>query len=138
MENFFKNIKAVFDKIPVKSKFLKDLNLLKNQTGFRYFMQGHHEEPNKKFMAILCQELGYDYTIVPIKRDEEHRTLRDKLCQDFSDDLNVFVQRYSKDEPRSGGNQDQNRSILDEATIAFETEKELLDPSKQLDVSDLF
>ncbi len=140
MEEFFKKLKETFEKIPIKSKFLKDLDLLKNQTGFRYFMQGHHDEPNKNFMGTLCKELDYDYVMVPIKHSEDHYKIRDQLCSDFQSDLEVYVEKYDVDEPRSGsgsGNTPQISAIT-EAAIAFEVEQDMLDPSKQLDVSDLF
>ncbi len=137
MVKFFENIKKIFDKIPVKSKFLKDLHLMKNQTGFRYFMQGHHSEPNRKFMEILCEELDYDYVLVPINHSDKHREIRDKLLLDFETDLDTYVEKYKQDEPRTGSQVTKETSALAEANIAFDADVDF-DPNKQIDISGLF
>jgi hypothetical protein len=139
MTNFFKNLKEIFEEIPAKTRFLKDLGLNNSYTGFRYFMQNRKEEPSTKFMNLLCQELGYKYTLLPIKDTEEHNEIKNKLHAEFETDLKEHLKKYEKDPSRLYAKNYGQESSVSSAIEAFREEEEiLLDPSKKIDVSDLF
>jgi len=139
MTDFFKNLKEIFEKIPTKTRFLKDLGLNNSYTGFRYFMQDRKPEPSSKFMKSLCAEVGYEYLLIPVKDTEEHQKLKKKLQEDFEEDLKEYLTKYDGDTARLYAKNFGQESSISNAIEAFQEEDELLlDPSKKIDVSDLF
>ena len=138
MNNFFSNIKELLDEIPAKTKFLKDLDLNNSYTGFRYFMQGKKQEPSVKFMKKLCDETGYEYILLPVKPTEEHQIMKEKLQTEFRADLKDYLKKYEGDSARTYTKNFGTESSISNAVVAFENEEDLLDPDKQLDVSELF
>ncbi len=140
MSEFFGKLKELFDKIPTKTKFLNDLGFNHSYIGFRYFLQGRIQEPSPKFMDKLSEELGYQYVRVPIKIDGSHREIIEGLQSEYQRDLEDYLKIYYKDKgegkvyvkDRDGG------GSVSEVIAAFEVQKDLLDPDKQVDVSDLF
>ncbi len=136
MTNFFKDLKSLFEDIPTKTNFLKDLNFSNSYIGFRYFLQGHQDEPSPKFMKKMSDELGYDYVQIPIKRGEESQLILNKIETDFKEDLKLYLKKYEGD--TTNPNSKKRKASVSEVISTFQIEKDILDPSKQLDVSDLF
>ncbi len=137
MTSFFAGLKSLFEDIPAKTKFLTDLDFSNSYIGFRYFLQGHKEEPSPKFMKKLSEDLGYDYISIPIKRTAEHQAIRTKIEAEFTTDLEKLLTKYAGDTSRTYTKNKKEPSVS-EVITAFQIEKDLLDTSKQLDVSDLF
>ncbi len=138
MTKFFDGVKELFDKIPTKTKFLKDLGFNHSYIGFRYFVQGHTQEPSPNFMSKLSEELGYEYIRVPIKADGSHQEVIEGLQSEYHNDLEVYLEKYEKDNSRVYTKDRNGEGSVSKVIAAFEMEKDLLDPDKQLDVSDLF
>ncbi len=134
---FLKKLKDIFNKIPSKTKFLDDIGFSNSYIGFRYFLQGRNEKPSAKFMEKICSELDYDYIRVPIKLDEQNEFL-DKLHDKFIEDLETYLEKYNDTPIRTYTKNKTGVSSVSAAVAAFEIEKEILDPDKKLDVSDLF
>ncbi len=135
--SFLKKLKESFEKIPTKTRFLKDLGLGNCYTGFTYFVQGRKDKPSPKLMKLITEELGYDFIQVPIKREGEHQQLKEKLENDFIDDLNEYLKKYEKDEGRFYLKNYGHESSAASAIEAFNAE-DILNPSKKIDVTDLF
>ncbi len=127
----------MFDQIPSKTKFLKDLDFNNSYIGFRYFLQERNPEPSIKFMEKMCSELGYDYMRIPIKSETDGHII-DKLQSDFTEDLKKYLKRYENEPQRTPTKSGNSKDNVSEAVAAFRLEQELLDSSKRLDVSDLF
>jgi len=139
MENFFKNLKDIFESIPTKTRFLKDLGLNNSYTGFRYFMQDRKPEPSSKFMQSLCKEVGYEYILLPVNNSEEHQKIKQTLREDFEKDLKEYLKKYEGDTARLYAKNFGQESSISNAVEAFKEEEDLLlDPNKKIDVSDLF
>jgi len=137
LTSFFKKIKDIFDDIPSKTKFLEDLQFNGSYIGFRYFLQERNDTPSDKFMDKLCDEMNYDYIKVPIKRGQDPNIVN-RLYNDFTDDLQDYVEPYSSRPTRTFAKSKPGTSTVSNAVAAFETERDLLDPDKILDVNDLF
>ncbi len=138
MTNFFRGLKDLFDRIPSKTKFLTDIGFNNSYIGFRYFLQGRNDKPSTKFMEQLCEEVGYDYIRVPVKPGTDQEEIRDKLYEEFTSDLEEYLKKYEGDPARTYTKNKAGESSVSAAVAAFEVEQDLLDPNKQLDVSDLF
>ncbi len=138
MENFFEKIKELFDKVPAKSKFLADIGFNHSYTGFRYFLQGHTERPSPKFMEKLSEEMGYSYIQIPIKSDPEHQEIISNLNDTFVEDLKIYLEKYEGDSKRTITRVRNGAGSVSTSIATFEVDQDLLDPDKQLDVSDLF
>jgi hypothetical protein len=138
MTDFFKKLKETLEEIPTKTRFLKDLGLNNSYTGFRYFMQDRKEEPSTKFMELLCEKVGYEYVLMPVKNIEEHQKIKEKLHSEFQSDLDEYLKKYEGDQARLYTKNFGQESSISKAVAAFESEEELLDPDKQIDVSELF
>jgi len=134
--SFFTKLKEVFEKIPIKTKFLKDLGFNNSYSGFRYFMQGRKGTPSKKLMDKLCNNMGYDYAIIPVKRTPEAKELQSKLEEEFFKDLDKYLELYEDDEPRVYTKHYGKESTVASAIEAFSTEKH--DEKNTIDISDLF
>ncbi len=138
MSKFLDKLKDLFEKIPSKTNFLRDLGFGGSYTGFRYFLQERSSSPSEKFMTKLSDELGYEYVYIPIK--EEHQELIDTIHNDFVNDLEVYVEKYEGDTTRVY-TKNQESSSLSAVVEAFELaklEKDIMDPNKQIDISGLF
>lgn len=135
MTKFFEGLKSLFEAVPSKTQFLKDIGFNNSYIGFRYFLQGHNDEPSVKFMKKMCNELGYEYILLPISPEKEHQEIKNKLQSEFSEDLKKYLKQYEGSPKRTFTKRDDSVSL---AVAAFDVEKELLDPKKQIDVSDLF
>ncbi len=138
MTDFFNKLKGMFDSVPSTTKFLEDLGFNNSYIGFRYFSQGHKEEPSPKFMEKLCDELEYDYVRVPVKPGSENEQLIQDLQDEFTNDLETYLKKYDGTPTRTYTKNKTGVSSVSAAVAAFEVEQELLDPDKKLDVSDLF
>jgi len=135
--NFFQKLKDTFEKIPIKTKFLKDLGFNNSYSGFRYFMQDRKETPSRKLMEKLCENMDYDYVVLPVKRDENTRALQEKIEETFFNDLNEYLKAYEGDQARVYVKNYGTESSVATAAEAFETD-EHFDPNQRIDVSDLF
>jgi len=137
MNTFFSKLKVVFDKIPIKARFLKDLGFNISYSGFRYFMQGRKPTPSKKLMENLCDEMGYDLIVIPVKKDEKHQKLKDTLEDAFFVDLDKYLKKYEGDPSRTYSKEFGKESSVAKALEAF-TNEPTFDPNEKIDVSDLF
>ncbi len=137
MTSFFKKLRDIFDGIPSKTKFLEDLGFNGSYIGFRYFLQERNDTPSDKFMDKMCDDMGYDYIKVPIKRGQDPNIV-DVLYDDFADDLDDHLAKYAGQTQRTYTKNKSGESSVSAAVAAFETEQELLDPDKRIDVSELF
>jgi len=133
--NFFDNLKKIFYKIPVKSRFLKDLGFSSYYSGFRYFMQERANRPSKILMEVLCDNMGYEYIIMPIRKTEDEQEKKEELFQFFFDDLEEYLKKYERDVSRIYTKDFGDESSIASAVEAF-TKDELKD--EKIDVSDLF
>ncbi len=131
-------MKDLFDTIPATSKFLEDLGFGSSYTGFRYFSQGHKDEPSEKFMELICDEMEYDYIKIPIKPGSTQDGLIQELEDEFIEDLKKHLEKYKNMPIRTHVKNKTGSSSVSAAVAAFENEADLLDPDKQLDVSELF
>ncbi len=137
MATFLEKLKESFEKIPTKTRFLKDLGLGNCYTGFTYFVQGRKDTPAPKLMKLLTEEIDYDYVLVPVKRNEAHSKLKEQLETDFINDVDAYLKKYENDEGRFYLKNYGGESVTASAIKAFD-EDDILDPSKKIDVSDLF
>ena len=137
MSSFFSKLKVVFDKIPIKARFLKDLGFNISYSGFRYFMQGRKPTPSKKLMESICANMGYELTVIPIKNTPEHQKLKNVLEDQFFVDLNEYLKKYEGDPTRTYSKEFGKESSVANALAAFSTEA-AFDPNEKIDVSDLF
>jgi uncharacterized protein YpiB (UPF0302 family) len=135
--SFFEKLRERLEDVPAKTKLLKSLGLSISYTGLRYFLQGHRKEPSQSFMDKMCNAMEYDYIQIPIKRDEESQKKLQSLNDQFMGDLDSYLEQFNEKSPRrykkNHGDISASQSIS-----TFEVEKDLLDPDKQLDISDLF
>lgn len=135
--DFLNRLKEAFEAIPIKTKFLKDLGLNNSYSGFRYFMQDRKDAPSNKLMEKLCDEMDYDYVLVPVKRDEDIQKLKEKIEDQFFEDLDKYLDRYSGDTARTYLKDYGHESSLATALEAFTLEEEV-DSKDKIDISDLF
>lgn len=138
MKEFFGKLKETFEKIPTKTRFLKDLGLTNSYVGFRYFMHGRKEEPSQKFMELVSNELEYDYMPVPVKRTEEHQALKKQLEDDYIKDMEEYLKKYNGDKARVYVKNFGQESSTINAIEAFALEQEMLDKDQIIDVVDIF
>jgi len=136
MTTFFTKLKVVFEKIPIKAKFLKDLGFNISYSGFRYFMQGRKQTPSKKLMESICNNIGYELIVIPVKLDEENQKLKDKMENTFFMDLDEYLKKYENDPVRVYSKDFGGESSVAKALEAFKEED--FDPNEKIDVSDLF
>ena len=143
MQAFFTKLKIVFDKIPIKARFLKDMDLNTSYSGFRYFMQDRNPTPSKHLMENLCDNMEYDLITIPIKRSSDQKEIRAKLEETFFGDLDTYLEKYGDDPARVYSKKNSNSSSASaiEAFAAptpdvFDTEAG--EKSPKIDVSDLF
>ena len=137
MNSFFTKLKIVFEKIPIKARFLKDLGFNISYSGFRYFMQGRKPVPSKKLMENLCDNIGYELIVIPIKKaDEEASEMKKSLEDTFFADLDAYLKKYENDPARVYSKDFGGESSVAKAIEAFENEE--FDPNEKIDVSDLF
>jgi hypothetical protein len=137
MTTFFTKLKIVFEKIPIKARFLKDLGFNISYSGFRYFMQGRKDTPSKKLMENLCNEMGYELITLPVKIEPEQQKLKDNLENSFFLDLDNYLKKYEDDPSRIYSKEFGKESSVAKALEAFASEEEY-DPNKKIDVSDIF
>jgi hypothetical protein len=137
MNSFFGKLKVVFDKIPIKARFLKDLGFNISYSGFRYFMQGRKPTPSKKLMESMCDMMDYDLVVIPVKRDIDQQKIKDSLEDKFFSDLNNYLKKYENDPSRTYSKEFGKESSVAKALEAFSTEA-AFDPNEKIDVSDLF
>jgi len=135
--SFFGKLKEVFEKIPIKTKFLKDLGFNNSYSGFRYFMQDRKETPSRKLMEKLCGDMGYEYVVIPVKLDAENQQLKEKIEETFFKDLDEHLKQYSGDTPRTYVKNFGDESSIASALAAF-SEEEIFETDTKIDVSDLF
>jgi hypothetical protein len=137
MNSFFTRLKIVFNKIPIKAKFLKDMNLNISYSGFRYFMQGRKPTPSKKLMSGMTANMGYEYVTIPIKLNDEQQAIKKVLEDKFFADLDVYLEKYSDDPSRTYTKDFGGKSSTATALASFSTE-DAFDPDERVDLSDLF
>jgi hypothetical protein len=137
MSSFFGKLKVVFDKIPIKARFLKDLGFNISYSGFRYFMQGRKPTPSKKLMESMCDKMGYELVVIPIKKDTEQQQIKESLEDKFFVDLDDYLKKYEDDPARTYSKEFGKESSVAKALEAFSTEA-AFDPNEKIDVSDLF
>jgi hypothetical protein len=137
MATFLDNLREVFNQIPVKTRFLKDLGLGNCYTGFTYFVQGRKDYPAPKLMKLLTEKTGYEYILIPVKKTEEHHKLKDKLEEDFLEDVKKYLEEYKKDKGRFYLKNYGNESVTASAIEAF-GDTITNDDGTELDINDLF
>jgi len=138
MNSFFTKLKIVFDKIPIKARFLKDLGFNISYSGFRYFMQGRKQVPSKKLMENLCDNIGYELIVIPIKKNDiKAEEIKSSLESTFFSDLDSYLKKYEKDPARVYAKDFGKESSVANAIKAFSME-DTFDPNEKIDVSDLF
>jgi len=137
MNSFFTKLKIVFDKIPIKARFLKDLGFNISYSGFRYFMQGRKPTPSKKLMENICDKMGYQLMVIPVKNDSKYQKLKDTLEDQFFLDLDTYLKKYEDDPARIYSKDFGKESSVAKALKAFSDETKF-DPNEKIDVSDLF
>jgi len=137
MSTFFTKLKIVFEKIPIKARFLKDLGFNISYSGFRYFMQGRKPTPSKKLMENICDNIGYELVVIPVKIDEESQKLKDKLEEEFFVDLDEYLKKYENDPSRVYSKDFGGESSVAKALEAFSDEVDF-DPNQKIDISDIF
>lgn len=135
MKLFYDKLKDIFEEIPNKTRFLKDLGLNSSYSGFRYFMHGRRAEPTSNLLSTISNELGYEYVQVPIKRDTEGSKLKEELQQNFLDDLSDYSQKYADDKARIYAKDFGGISTVAAALVVTEDELKIDDEIK---ASDLF
>jgi hypothetical protein len=137
MSTFFTKLKVVFEKIPIKARFLKDLGFNISYSGFRYFMQGRKQTPSKKLMEGMCDSMGYELVVIPIKLDEENQKIKDSLENKFFLDLDDYLKKYEDDPARVYSKDFGKESSVAKALEAFSSDTSF-DPNEKIDVSDFF
>jgi len=137
MESFFEKLKEVFEKIPIKARFLKDLGFNISYSGFRYFMQGRKNIPSKKLLDNLCSNMEYEYIMIPIKKDPSGLDAKIKLQEVFFKDLDKYLEKYASDPARVYSKEFGKESSVATAIAAFAAD-EAFDPNERIDMSDLF
>ncbi len=138
MTDFFEGLKDLFEDIPAKTRFLKDLDFNSSYTGFRYFLQGHTKEPSEKFMEKICSELEYDYVRIPIKPGSDQDEIVAKLQSEFTTDVQKYLEKYEGDEARVYSNNRNGAGSVSEVVAAFEVDKDLLESDVRIDATGLF
>ena len=134
---FFERLKKTFKEIPIKTRFLKDLGFNNSYSGFRYFMQDRKETPSPKFMKKLCENLEYEYIMIPVKKTEESEKHLQVLENLFFDDLDTYLKTYEGDVARVYVKDFGNESIIADAAEAFSTTS-VFDEEFDIDASTLF
>jgi hypothetical protein len=135
--SFFSKLKEVFEKIPIKTRFLNDLGFNNSYSGFRYFMQDRKSKPSQKLMEKLCDRMNYDYVTIPVKRDPESQAKLQELEDQYFKDLEDYLKEYENDETRVYVKNYGKESTVASAIEAFSKE-ETFNEQEKIDVSDLF
>jgi hypothetical protein len=136
MNSFFRKLKIVFEKIPIKANFLKDLGFNISYSGFRYFMQGRKDLPSKDLLNRLCSEMNYEYITIPIKLDEKNQHKKQELEDQFFLDINTYLSKYKDDQMRIYAKEFGTESSVAKAISAFSEEE--IKPDDKIDLSDIF
>jgi len=137
MTTFFKKLKIVFEKIPIKANFLKDLGFNISYSGFRYFMQGRKDIPSKDLLHKLCDQMEYEYITIPVKLDQSNQDLKEKITTQFFLDLDRYLKKYEGDQTRIYAKEFGNESSVAKAISAF-ADEEKFKPEDKVDLSDIF
>ncbi len=137
MTRFFAKLKVVFEDIPIKARFLKDLGFNISYSGFRYFMQGRRDTTSKKLLDNLSINMGYEYVTIPVKLNDEQQALKHNLEDSFFTDLDIYLKKYENDPSRIYSKEFGKESSVAKAIEAFSTE-EVFDPNERVDYSDIF
>ena len=137
-ETFFTRLKESINSIPIKSKFIKDMNLFNNHTGLRYFIQGKRKKPSETSINAICETLGYEYVVIPVKKDsDEYKIYIEKMQNDFFKSLNDFNKKYAKDKSRTYTKKYGEESTVANALDSFNDIDELSEDFK-IDIDDIF
>lgn len=137
MATFFPKLKVIFDQIPIKARFLKDLGFNISYSGFRYFMQGRKPTPSKKLLENMCANMEYEYITIPVKLDEDQQAIKQALEDKFFGDLDLYLKKYENDPSRIYSKEFGKESSVANAIAAFSTE-DVFDPNEKVDYSDIF
>jgi hypothetical protein len=77
--------------------------------------------------------------LLPVKNIEGHHEIKKTLQTDFEKDLKEYLKKYEGDTARLYAKNFGQESSISKAIEAFKEEDDImLDPSKKIDVSDLF
>jgi hypothetical protein len=120
MEAFLEQLKEIFKKIPKKPKFLQDLGFHSSYIGFRYFLQGHNDKPNSKFMIKLSDELGYEYIEIPIRKNGSDDHLVESITDNFLEDLQNYLEKYDSTQ-KPINNEGQLPSLLEVTAVDLQS-----------------
>lgn len=137
MSPFFSKLKIIFEKIPIKARFLKDLGFNISYSGFRYFMQDRKTTPSKKLIDKLCSNMEYEYITIPIKLNPENQLKKTELEDYFFADLESYLKRYEDDQTRIYAKEFGKESSVAKALAAFASEDEFK-PDNKVDLSSIF
>jgi len=135
MDSFFIKLKDIFEKIPIKARFLKDLRLNISYSGFRYFMQGRKPRPSKELLHRLCENMDYEYITIPIKKNAKGEYYKSQLIEDFFEDLDTYLKKYADDPTRTYSKEFGKESSTATAIAAFSLDEKL---TEKIDLSDIF
>lgn len=100
MTEFYSKLKTIFENIPNKTNFLKDLGLNSSYSGFRYFMHGRRAEPTDSLLETIADEIEFEYVKVPIRKTPEGAQLKKQLQDEFLEELDSYTTKYEKDTAR--------------------------------------
>jgi hypothetical protein len=100
-------------------------------------MQGRKQTPSKKLMEGMCDSMGYELVVIPIKLDEENQKIKDSLENKFFLDLDDYLKKYEDDPARVYSKDFGKESSVAKALEAFSSDTSF-DPNEKIDVSDFF
>jgi len=131
---FFKKLKILFEKIPIKNRFLSELGVNTSYSGFRYFMQGRKPEPSTTFLKKVCSNIDYEYIQIPIKLTDDGQKYKEELINQFLIDLEKHLDKYSGDKSRIYVKDFGKTSVVSSAVEAFSQDIN----DDLMDIDDLF
>jgi len=137
LNRFFTKLKIIFGKIPIKARFLKDLEFNVSYSGFRYFMQDRKSIPSNTLMNNLCNNMDYEYVTIPIKKSADQQAIKESLENHFFGDLDSYLKKYEDDPTRVYTKDLVDSSIVGGAVEAFSVE-DVFDIDDKITTSDLF
>ncbi len=137
LSRFFTKLKIIFGKIPIKARFLKDLEFNVSYSGFRYFMQDRKPSPSTALMNNLCDTMGYEFVTIPIKKSIDQQVIKENLENHFFGDLDNYLKKYDEDPSRIYTKDLSDQSTVGSAVDAFSVE-DVFDVGDEITVADLF
>jgi len=113
-DHFLHSLKKIFEKIPVGAKFLKDIGLPSNYSGYRFFMLGRKSRPSLGLLNKMADKLDYKYVTLPIPNTIEGDKLIQESKEMFLEDLEKYIDKFKDDKPRIYMSKVTGHSVLGE------------------------